>query len=203
MCTAAVLAGGRGRRLGGRHKALLTLGDGPIIDRQLQILRSVVTRVAIVANDHARYEYLGVPVWPDVQPGAGPLGGILTAMTHASDMATLVVAGDMPFLTSTFLRYLVERGRKAADVDIVVPCPDDGYQPLCALYRPQCLDVIRRHIDAGSLKVTDVLPELRVCELTSDELAPYDPDGTLFFNVNTAEDYSRGQAIADRQGLES
>ena len=203
MCTAAVLAGGRGRRLGGRHKALLRLGNGLIIDRQLDTLRSVVKDVAIVANDPDQYQHLGVPVWPDVQPGAGPLGGILTAMTHAPDMTTLVVAGDMPFLTSTFLHYLMDRGRRAMQADVVIPHLDDGYQPLCALYRPRCLAVIRRHLDRGSFKVTDILPELEVCELTSAEVAPLDPAGTLFFNVNTTKDYSRGQAIAGRQERES
>ncbi len=203
MCTAAVLAGGRGRRLGGRHKALLTLGDGPIIDRQINTLRPVVNSVAIVANDRDRYMYLGVPVWPDLHPGVGPLGGILTALTHAADSATLIVAGDMPFLTSAFLRHLINAGRDADDIDIAIPRSNDGYQPLCAVYHPRCLTVIRRHINAGSLKVTDILPELRVRELRSNEFAAFDPNGTLFFNINTAEDYTRGLAIANRQQADS
>ena len=202
MCTAAVLAGGRGRRLGGRHKALLALGDGPIIERQLNILRPVVDSVAIVANDRDRYLHLGVPVWPDVQPGAGPLGGILTALAHAADAATLVVAGDMPFLTSAFLRYLVHASGKSDAVDVTIPRPDDGYQPLCAVYQPRCLSVIRRHVEAGSLKVTDILAELRVRELHGDELSAFDPNETLFFNLNTPEDYTRGLAIASREELE-
>ncbi len=203
MCTAAVLAGGRARRLGGRHKALLTLGDGPIIDRQLNILRPVVDSVAIVANDRERYLHLGLPVWPDVQPDAGPLGGILTALTHAADPETLVVAGDMPFLTSAFLRYLVDASQDTDVVDVTIPHPVDGYQPLCAVYHQRCLAAIQRHVEAGSLKVTDILSELHVRELDSDELAPFDADGTLFFNLNTPDDYARGLAIASQPRLET
>ena len=195
MCVAVVLAGGRGRRLGGRHKALLQLGDGPIIDRQLVLLRRVARNVAIVANDRDHYRGFGVPVWRDAEPGLGPLGGILTALTRAAGAPALVVAGDMPFLTASFLSHLVEAGRDAGAIDIVIPRSDDGYQPLCALYQPRCLATVRRQIAAGALKLTDLLPALRVREIGAAELAAFDPQGTLFFNINTAEDYARGQAL--------
>ena len=187
MCTAAILAGGRGRRMGGQPKALLQVGDTRIIDRQLAVARAVTNRVAIVANDHELYEDLGVPIWTDLRPGLGPLGGILTALVNATTAVTLIIAGDMPFLTAGFLRHLVESGR---DVDVAIPRTPEGYQPLCAAYNQTCIGSIQRHLDAGILKVGDLLPAVSVRELGPDEMAPFDPNGTLFFNVNTPDDYT-------------
>ena len=188
MSTAVILAGGQARRFGGRPKALLPIGDRRIIDRQIAVLGTVADRVAVVTNDLERYGALGVPIWEDLVPDAGPLGGIYTALVRAA-ARTLVVAGDMPFLTPAFLRHLEQAGRHA---DVAVARTADGYHPLCASYGEACVDVIRQNLERGALKVGDLLARLRVREIGPDELRPFDPDGTLFFNVNTPEDYARG-----------
>ena len=188
MCTAAILAGGRARRLGGRSKALLPIGDQRIIDHQIAVLRTVADELAIVAADADRYGALGVPVWVDLIPDSGPLGGIYTALVNATSSHTLVVASDMPFVTASFLKYLVRVGQ---DVDVAIPRTTDGHQPLCACYAGTCVSVVRRHIESGTLKVTDLLSELSVHEIGPAELQPFDPDDRLFFNVNTPDDYDR------------
>ena len=195
MYTATILAGGRGRRLGGVSKALLSVGERRIIDRQLTTLRSVVDHVAIVADDHMQFADLGVPVWPDTLPGAGPLGGILTALLNATTSQVLVVAGDMPFLNTRVLTHLLEAGRR---VDVAIPRTDDGLHPLCASWGSGCISPIRRHIEAGMLKVLETLPTLNVHEVTSEELLALDPENTALFNVNTPDDYERARALAER-----
>ena len=187
MYTAAILAGGHGRRMGGQPKPLLQIGHARLIDRQLAAARAVANRVAIVANENELYDGLGVPVWNDLRPRCGPLGGILTALVNAVTPVTLVIAGDMPFLTVEFLRHLVESGR---DVDVVIPRTAEGYQPLCAAYKQTCISAIQRNLDAGILKVTEFLPAVTVRELGPVDTASYDPDGTLFFNINTPDDYT-------------
>lgn len=194
MRTAAILAGGQARRFGGRPKPLLPFGGRRIVDRQLEALRAAADRIAIVTADPDRYGALGVPLWEDLVPGAGPLGGIYTALVRAAAPRTLVVAGDMPFLTPAFLRHLVRAGRGA---DVALARTADGPQPLCAWYGGACAGVIRRRIERGARKVADLLGEVRVHEIGPDEIAPFDPDGTLFFNVNTPADYERGLALAD------
>lgn len=196
MRTAAILAGGRARRFGGRPKPLLTVGDRRIIDRQLAVLRTVAERVAVVTADRARYGALGIPLWEDLLPGRGPLGGIYTALVNAATPQTLIVAGDMPFLTAPFLRHLARTGR---GVDVALARTADGPQPLCASYCRTCVDPIRRNLERGALRVADLLAEVRVREIGPDELAGYDRDGTLFFNVNTPADHARGLALAARR----
>ena len=193
MRTAAILAGGHARRFGGRPKALLPIGDQRLIDRQIDVLRSVAGRVAIVANDRDRYGAIGVPVWQDLVSGAGPLGAILTALVNTTTSPTLVVAGDMPFLTGPFLQHLVRVGRA---VDVAIPRTAEGLQPLCASYGDACIPVIRRQIETGALKVTNMLSELTVREVGPDEIARFDTNGTLFFNINTPDDYTRCLELA-------
>jgi molybdopterin-guanine dinucleotide biosynthesis protein A len=198
MCTAAILAGGHGRRMGGQPKTLLQIGPTRIIDRQLAVAHAVTSRVAIVANDRELYTGLGVPIWTDLQPGTGPLGGIYTALTHATTAVTLIIAGDMPFLTAEFLRYLVESGR---DVDLAIPCTPKGCQPLCAAYNQTCINTIQRHLDADILKVADLLPAVRVRKLEPNDTAPFNPNGTLFFNINTPRDYATALNMERRQAI--
>ena len=187
MCTAAILAGGRARRLDGRSKALLSIGDRRIIDHQITVLRTVADQLAVVVAETTPYEALGVSVWTDLIPDSGPLGGIYTALVNSRSSHTLVIAGDMPFVTAAFLKHLLQVGR---GVDVAIPLTADGYQPLCACYRRSCASVIRNQIESGNLKVTKLLSEVSVHEIRPTDIEPFDPHRQLFFNVNTPEDYA-------------
>ena len=195
MQTAAILAGGRARRLGGRDKSQLVIGGRTILARQLDVLQRLVPRVVVVANDAEAFAGAGLPVLPDAVPGGGSLGGIYTALAHAGG-PVLVLACDMPFVTAPFLARVIEAGREA---DIAIPRGKDGYQPLCANYAPSCVGPLRRRIEQGALKVVDLLADVRVREIGPDEIAPFDPDGLLLLNVNTAADVDRAKQAAGRR----
>ena len=197
MSTAAILAGGRARRFGGRPKPLLPLGNRRIVDRLLEALRGLVDQVFIVANDRETYAGLGVPVHPDILTDAGPLGGLHAALRRSRSSRTLVVAGDMPFLSAAFLDHLLHAGHA---VDVAIPRTNDGYQPLCACYRASCAPLIERRIGAGTLRLSAAVEAMRRHEIGADAVAPFDPDGTLFFNVNTPADHARALAIAACHG---
>ena len=192
MQTAAILAGGRSRRLGGRDKSRLVIGGRTILARQLEVLQHVVPRVVIVANAPEQFADAGVPVLPDAVPGSGSLGGIYTALADAGG-PVLILACDMPFVTAPFLARVIEVGQGA---DIAIPRSRDGYQPLCANYAPACAGPLRRRIEQGALKVVDLLADVRVRELGPDEIATFDPDGLLLLNVNTADDLVRADRAA-------
>jgi molybdopterin-guanine dinucleotide biosynthesis protein A len=195
--TAAILAGGRASRLGGRDKSSLVVGGMRIVDRQLAVLAGLTARRMIVANASERYRSLSIDVVPDVMPGTGALGGIYSALAAASTARTLIVACDMPFLSLPFLEHMAAAAERD-DVDVVIPRTMDGYQPLCACYAREAAAPIRRRLVAGALKVIDVLSELRVREIGPAEIAPFDPDGVLFFNINTPDDYERANTYIER-----
>jgi molybdopterin-guanine dinucleotide biosynthesis protein A len=113
-CSAAILAGGQATRFGGRNKASLRVGQAVVLERQLAVLRRVVDRIVIIANDAMPYESYGVPIIPDLAPGAGALGAVYTAIQSSPAAQTLVVACDMPFLSAAFLAHLIAAGRHDA-----------------------------------------------------------------------------------------
>ena len=194
VCAAAIIAGGRGRRLGGLDKSGLVIGGRRIIDRQLAVLGQVAPCVLVVTDDHHRFRASGLQVCDDVLPGAGPLGGLHTALTRSPGRRTLVVAGDLPFLSGAFLRHLAGRAPRA---EAVVPRNAAGLQPLCAVYDRGCADAVRARIETGGRRLVDLAGWLRVTEVGPDEVAAFDPDGMLLFNVNTPADLARAVAAAE------
>jgi molybdenum cofactor guanylyltransferase len=188
---AAILAGGLARRMGGANKAGLQIGNERIIDRQLRVLRQVADPVFIVAGTAEAFQELQINVVPDVVSGAGPLGGIYTALTASPCERTLIVACDLPYLPLP----LLERLAAPSNADLVIPRSERGYEPLCAAWSAACAGPVWRRIQSGTLKAALVVEELRVEEIGPDVLASCDPHGLLFVNVNTPHDYERARRL--------
>jgi molybdenum cofactor guanylyltransferase len=188
---AAILAGGLARRMGGDNKAGLRIGNERIIDRQLRILHQVAEPVFIVAGAAEPFQELQIKVVPDLIPGAGPLGGIYTALTASPCERTLIVACDLPYLSLPLLQRLAA----PSDADLVIPRTERGYEPLCAAWSAACAGTVLRRIQGGTLKTALVVEELRVEEIGPEVLASCDPHGLLFVNVNTPHDYERARRL--------
>jgi molybdenum cofactor guanylyltransferase len=186
--TAAILAGGQARRLGGIDKSALVVGASSILDRQLSLLRDLTPHILIVTSDQSRVQAGDTRVVADRIAGAGALGGLYTALMDAPTERVLVIGCDMPFLNAPFLTYLMEQSGAA---DALVPRDEHGRHPLCASYARRITGHVYRRIMAGELRVGDALVDLAVREIGSDELAPFNPDGRLLLNINTPDDYAR------------
>ena len=193
MLAAAILAGGSARRLGGAAKPLLRIGDRRIIDRQLAALRALTQTIFIVAPDPSPYEGLALRVVPDAIAGAGALGGVYTAIVESPAPRTIVLAGDMPFVTPALFRALAAPER--AHADLVVPRTVRGLEPLCAVYAKACATPIGERIRRGELQASSLGDGLRVSEVGPEVLAAIDEDGRLFANVNTPHDYARAVSL--------
>src|SRR6478609_5750447 len=142
---AAILAGGRARRMDGVNKGTLVVGRTAIIDRQLKTLGEVASDIFVVGRDDAAWTARGLRVIADEVPDAGPLGGIYTAIVRSPCERTLVVACDMPFLSSGLLQQLAA----VEDADVVIPRHQRGYEPLCAFYSRACAGDIRDRLARG------------------------------------------------------
>jgi molybdenum cofactor guanylyltransferase len=108
---AAVLAGGRGRRMGGA-KTLAKLEGEPLIARPIGVAIAAGLEVVVVAKAGTPLPALDVPVWHEPDEPVHPLLGIVTALERAQ-RPVLAIACDMPFLTSELLARLAA-GRETA-----------------------------------------------------------------------------------------
>jgi molybdopterin-guanine dinucleotide biosynthesis protein A len=189
--TAAILAGGRARRLGGIDKSALPIGSASILERQLALVRSLTPHVLVVAGTRSPLGAHGERVVPD-RISAGALGGIYTALVEAPTEQVLVIACDMPFLTAPFLARLAEAGRTS---EVAVPRDNRGRHPLCASYHRRIAEHLKSRIDRGELRVGDALDDLTVREIGPDELSAFDADGRLLLNVNTPADYEQARTL--------
>jgi molybdopterin-guanine dinucleotide biosynthesis protein A len=186
-----ILAGGESSRMG-RDKALLELDGVPLVVRTARLVESVAGVPTVIGNPEA-YRSLGLRAIGDDWPGAGPLGGIATALRASSAPWNLVVACDLPYLTRAWLDYLVSRAL-ASDADAVLPMNVRGAEPLCAMYHKRCEPAIRAALERDTRKVTQGLEGARVEYLEPSEWKAFDSGGLLFKNMNAPEDYEEARA---------
>lgn len=185
---AAILAGGRARRFGGRDKSRLIVGGRPIIVRQVAVLQRVASRIFIVGNDPERYADMDLGVYPDVVPNAGALGGIHTALTNASADRVIVVACDMPFLHEPLLRRLADLATAADGAWVRTT---RGPEPLLACYRKTAAEAVKKELDAGRMRAGDLDRVLRMAEVDEAQLAQYGAAEKLLLNVNSPDEFEK------------
>jgi molybdopterin-guanine dinucleotide biosynthesis protein A len=184
MTSGAILAGGQARRFGGHDKSQLRVGGRTILERQLDALQGVVDRIYLVGSRGPIVAPPHASVIPDRTPGQGPLGGLDAALS-VSGGHVLALACDMPYVTSALLGYLIHQ---LADVDAVVPRTERGYHPLCAVYAQTCRTAVQRHLEAGSLRLQDLLADLTIRVVEESDLVRFGEPERLLANVNSQAD---------------
>jgi len=192
---AAILAGGRARRLGGIAKPLVELGGWRIIDRQLAVLRPLFGAIAIVTNDPAPYGGLDIEIVADrMGPGLGPLAGLDAALAWlpAEANALVCVAGDMPFLAPPLVQHL----RDAAGSPALVPRLARGPEPLCARYDRTLAPLVGAMLAAGERAMHVFVERAAPVFLDEDALRAFDPELRTFMNVNDPSELDAARAAA-------
>lgn len=192
----AILAGGGATRLGGAPKGLLEVGGQRILDRLVQSFEAALgTLPLLVANapDAAGWRP-DLRVVADRRPGAGSLGGLLTAVLEAP-APVVCVAWDMPFVESALLAALAAG---LAEADVCIPESDGrrGVEPLCAGYGPACGPAMAAALDRGDLRAIAFHATVRVERLPASVIRRFGEPERLFFNVNTADDLVRANGMA-------
>jgi molybdopterin-guanine dinucleotide biosynthesis protein A len=187
LVTVAVLAGGQSRRMG-TDKSFVLLDGQPIIQHVIARVRALRLPVILIANDAARYGGLGLPLYGDVFPGSGSLGGVYSALHHSGAPYTLCVGCDMPLLAPALLRFLIDQRH---GYDIVVPMVGGRPESLHAVYSQRCLPVMRQQIEQQQLKINRVHDLMHTLRLEEAALRPFDPALRSFMNINTPDDLAR------------
>jgi molybdopterin-guanine dinucleotide biosynthesis protein A len=187
FCDGFILTGGQSSRMG-QDKALLEVDGKPLIKIIAGHVKRVLDDVTLVGSK-ARYGSLGMPVIEDIHPGLGPLAGIHAALRHSRKPLVLVVGCDMPFLNAQFLEKLAQVAAVADAEVTVAESVEYGVESLCAVYNQSTLPLVEDAIENRELKVARLYEKVRVRKLSADEYRPFNPQGVLFSNVNTPQDF--------------
>lgn len=177
-----ILAGGDGRRIGGRKPERLLAGR--------PLWRHVADRIAqqvgpLAVNGVGRFGAL--PVIADETPGQGPLGGILAAMVWAAGQGAdrvLTVAVDTPFLPTDLVARLTTPNAR-----IAIAASSNGLHGTTALWDVSLAPDLRAALAQGSRKVTDWTAIYAPTPVTFEDITP-----PPFFNINTPEDLAQAEA---------
>ncbi|MCD6232686.1 molybdenum cofactor guanylyltransferase [Candidatus Aerophobetes bacterium] len=182
--TGIILAGGKGRRIGG-NKAFLKIGNKPLIELVIERLKTIFdNNIIIVTNNPYKFSSLGIKIIKDVVHNKGPLGGIYTGLLFSKSKYNFICACDMPFLNLSLLRFIISQ---IEDNDVIVPLVGNFAQPLHSIYSKKCLGAIRRKIENRELKITRFFSEVKYRYLPESLIRKYDPHLSSFLNLNTLE----------------
>jgi molybdenum cofactor guanylyltransferase len=192
-CAGIILAGGLNKRMAGKNKALLAVGDFAIVERQIRIFQDLFEQVLVVTNHLLDLAAWGVTLVSDLLPIRSSLTGIHAGLFYTRSSHAFVSACDMPFLKREMIELLFQHFEKRWDV--VVPSTREGYQPLCAIYSRRCLKPIEELLDQGDRKISQLFSRAKIKEIPEDSLRGVDPDLLSFFNINTVDDLSRSQEL--------
>ncbi len=188
LFTGAVLAGGRSLRMGTDKAFLRTKGELLIV-RQIRCLKECgASEILISGHAGADYSALGPKIVYDECPGLGPLAAISTLMKVASFSHLLVLAVDLPELTSAYLKEILAGCEENVGC---VPVDQSGFQPLAAVYPISLRPVIQRRLQEGHYSMRAFVSE--AVSQGMERTIPVAPqDERLFVNWNRPSDWQHG-----------
>ncbi len=189
--TGLILAGGRGSRMGGRDKGLVTFSGRPMLQHVLDALRPQVGEILISANRNlAWYRRTGCRVLTDRQEDfAGPLAGILAGLRAARTPWLLVVPCDGPLLPAD-LTYRLQDALAGREEPVAVAHDGERLHPTFALMRVSLAAALEAYLARGERKVAGFYNESGYAAVDFSDC----PDA--FLNINTPADMVRLEARA-------
>jgi len=186
--TLAVIAGGKGERLGGVAKGLLEGEGRPVLARLLELGRRF-EEVLLVANEPGPYAGFEVRTVGDVVRGRGAPGGVHAALAEARTPWVLAVACDMPFVEEGAVRRLLEE--RGEEVDAVCFTVGGRVEPLLGVYRRELAEPWGEVLKREEPSLRSLLSRCRTKLLPEEALREVDEELRSVVSVNTREDLER------------
>lgn len=191
--TAIILAGGRGRRMGGTDKGLVELAGQPLVVQVASRIAPQVGALLVSVNrNHVAYEDLGFRIISDELQGfQGPLAGFASALRAADTEWLMFVPCDAPWPAADMAERLF-RAATEGDADIAVAHDGTRMQPVHALIKRALGPDLERFLDAGGRKIDLWYARHRVV------LVDFGDRQSSFENLNTPQEKAAMEAELSR-----
>ena len=142
---ALVLLGGKSSRMG-EEKGLIHYHQKSQAEHLVMLLEDLGLEVLLSVREEQKenYSFLNRSFVTDQIQGAGPLGGIASAMRSFPQTAFVVVACDLPNLQKEQLEFLMKNRNTKAYATCYASPLDGGPEPLCSIYEPKSLAALMK-----------------------------------------------------------
>ena len=181
MIAGYIVAGGKNSRMQGKKKLFLEYNDRSFLESILDALQGI-DKVYLSVEDTTPYIHLNMPMVTDKILGIGPIGGIYSGLVSCDEDALLVVACDMPFISKTTIKCIIDKYMKNKD-NIVLAYADGREQPLLGIYPKTVLPFFEDQIQNNNYKLRELLNKAGylVVELSAEDKSSV--------NINTVLEY--------------
>jgi molybdenum cofactor guanylyltransferase/molybdopterin-guanine dinucleotide biosynthesis protein MobB len=187
--TAVILAGGKGRRMGGEDKGLIEFDGKPLVEVLIDSLRRQGVDIVINANrNRDRYAQFGCPVIADrLEDFQGPLAGFSSALHAVERGFVLTLPCDGPLIAEDYVERFIDC-QAGSGAQLCVAFDGERLQPVHALISTGLRDSLDGFLDSGERKID------RWYALQDFARADFSDRKDMFRNINTP---------ADRQALQT
>ncbi len=172
----AVLVGGSSTRMG-VDKATVDYGGAPLIEQPIHALARA-SHVVLIGGDPALADRFGLGWRDDPIPGAGPLGGVLSALASGDESIIVVLSCDLPFIDEEGVSHLVDA---LGIADVAVPIVGGRPQWTCAAWARSAEPIIARRYRSGARSFRECAPDLEIVRL-------FDTRPRRFVDVDTPDE---------------
>ena len=186
--TGMILAGGEGRRMGGRDKGLESFAGLPLVAHTVKRLDGHVQELMINANRNSdAYALFADRVIEDAEGGfKGPLMGIYSGLRAAQTPWLLVAPCDSPALPHDLVARMVAGiTQEGVEHDIAVAFDGERLHPVVALLRTSLADDLAATLAEGERKIDRWYARHAWCRVDMSDC----PEA--FANLNTEEEKAR------------
>jgi molybdopterin-guanine dinucleotide biosynthesis protein A len=186
--SAAILAGGGGKRLNGLIKSKIVIEGKTIISRIIEAFGDTFDEIIIVSNTPAEFsEFCNCKIVGDQFLNKGPLGGIHAALKNTGNESLFIVAGDMPFLRKELIVEQIAYFNNI-DCDILIPKLDKFIEPLHGIYRKSISSKLEACLESG--KNYAIHEFFKMVNVQYMDFAGSEDSKRAFTNINSVFDIS-------------
>ncbi|MDO9041863.1 MAG: molybdopterin-guanine dinucleotide biosynthesis protein B [Desulfocapsaceae bacterium] len=191
---ACVLIGGRSSRMG-RPKHLLEKEESTAgstwLEHTVGLLQPLIGKqIALSGGGLVPDSLAHLPRLPDIPEARGPLTGVLAAMRWQPAVSWLLIACDMPDISTEALTWLLAQ-RQPGYWGTVPRLQENGYvEPLLAHYDYRCGPLFEELLTSGSLRIGQIARQSKVdTPLVPEQIR------SSWHNINTPQELARSRQV--------